>query len=420
MSSVGSKQFGKFRLNTAQKRRSGAKQSRKAHNKSRTGCLGCKASRVKCDESRPGCGRCSDRQEPCEYEDLPEEGRQKPVLQEPPLHKLGDWPDHERQEWYSVSRISCELTNDNMGANTSHPYLKGTGGSNVVMTPATHLTKHLPFCVNTSFIHSPQGTRILHQHVLPGCATRPALMHSLFALSARHLYHLQPSQLHERAYLSHSQLAARYLNQELGQGGVRAHNIDLIYATCLIINMTSFVADRISLRKSWVDTPDTEIVDSGLNWFMVQQGMSYLSELLKDNLGSSFWRSILETDGQCSGILSPETRHKVSLTDEHDSVPQLLAELCEITVLEPLNGNPYHIPLLLLSRLFRLNERGASDADTVLVFGPKVPQAYRVLLRQKDERALLLFMLWLMLLKQEDCWWINGRARLSTRQCQAT
>ncbi|EHA51431.1 hypothetical protein MGG_13350 [Pyricularia oryzae 70-15] len=42
---------------------------RKAHRKSRTGCLGCRIRRVKCDEGRPRCRACLRRNESCRYPD---------------------------------------------------------------------------------------------------------------------------------------------------------------------------------------------------------------------------------------------------------------------------------------------------------------------------------------------------------------
>lgn len=52
-----------------------------------------------------------------------------------------------------------------------------------------------------------------------------------------------------------------------------------------------------------------------------------------------------------------------------------------------------------------------NSLDSILAFGPRVSHAYRMLVQQKDETALLLFMLWLWLLCREDYWWVTARAR---------
>ncbi|EAW24539.1 uncharacterized protein NFIA_041170 [Aspergillus fischeri NRRL 181] len=53
------------------------------------------------------------------------------------------------------------------------------------------------------------------------------------------------------------------------------------------------------------------------------------------------------------------------------------------------------------------------DMNKLLGFGPTATVAYRSLLYAKDERALLLFMLWLDLLGRGDVqwWWLTDRVR---------
>lgn len=43
------------------------KRVRRAHSKSRNGCVNCKKLRVKCDEAHPACGNCIKRKKECEY-----------------------------------------------------------------------------------------------------------------------------------------------------------------------------------------------------------------------------------------------------------------------------------------------------------------------------------------------------------------
>lgn len=43
------------------------KRVRRAHSKSRNGCVNCKKLRVKCDEAHPACGNCVKRKKECEY-----------------------------------------------------------------------------------------------------------------------------------------------------------------------------------------------------------------------------------------------------------------------------------------------------------------------------------------------------------------
>lgn len=82
---------------------------------------------------------------------------------------------------------------------------------------------------------------IAKRFLLPGCAATPMLMHALLALSARNIqYHQSMDWSHEVAFRYHSQEASGPLNTAIQQG-VDAHNNDLVYATCLVINIVNCV-----------------------------------------------------------------------------------------------------------------------------------------------------------------------------------
>ncbi|KAE8143736.1 hypothetical protein BDV38DRAFT_266891 [Aspergillus pseudotamarii] len=417
MHPVDAQVFGRFRLDSAPRRRAQpqlsptgrpTKQSRKTHNKSRNGCSTCKRNRVKCDEARPLCGRCSKRQSICVYEEkLSPERRGEVGLQEIVLcdPSLGNRGEHERLEWRIEPGLTYSLINNIL--NHGSPHSRGTNIPATAMTPSTHLTQHLAQCIDTSFQSYP-GCRLFHRFVLPNCAATPALMHGLLALSARQLQHLQPScRLHERAYLFHTQVATRLLNEELAQATIAAKKLDFIFATCLLINMISFAANETIPSNSWLFMSDSTSIDNALNWFMVQQGMGYLSKILNCNPNGSVWNTELDADTSCNPLFGISD----DLPSDSDLalIPQTLAEICCITAGSTPGDNPYYTPLVLLSRAFRIKSLGLGNLNSYLSFGPHVPQSYRLLLRQKDERALLLFMLWLMLFEEETCWWIKPR-----------
>jgi hypothetical protein len=75
-----------------------------------------------------------------------------------------------------------------------------------------------------------------------------------------------------------TQVATRLVNKELTQTVIGVHNIDYIYATCLIVNMMSFATNERSPLSTWLFMSDKDSIDNALNWFMVQQGMGYLSK----------------------------------------------------------------------------------------------------------------------------------------------
>ncbi|PLB52226.1 putative Zn(II)2Cys6 transcription factor [Aspergillus steynii IBT 23096] len=63
-----------------------SKTSRRAHRKSRLGCINCKKRRVKCDEEKPTCTNCLRHSVECDYGDVPQQdGSNLPLRKRSPL-----------------------------------------------------------------------------------------------------------------------------------------------------------------------------------------------------------------------------------------------------------------------------------------------------------------------------------------------
>ncbi|PLB48917.1 hypothetical protein P170DRAFT_509583 [Aspergillus steynii IBT 23096] len=380
--------LGRFRLSSAPRRQTTsegrAKESRRRrpHAKSRTGCHSCKASRVKCDETRPNCQRCSDRRKPCVYDySVPVGSTQS---------DLGN---------YSVSpSVSSSLVECAYDQASYHGYYERMyhGGG---MTPDAYLLQNFVHCVDTSFA-SEAGRVIAKRFLLPGCAATPMLMHALLALSARNIQYLQPmGRFHEVAFRYHAQEASGLLNRVI-QEGVDAHNIDLVYATCLVITMIAFTSREDAMLQSWVFKEDETSVSESSIWYMIQEGMGHLSHVLKQHFSQTFWRLKYDFGDVKSHMLFCATTG-TSISERKSRKPSILADVCQVTALSTPENNVYYFPLELLSHLFELTRNGDNDLDSILAFGPRVSHAFRMLIQQKDEPALLLFMLWLRLLCRE-------------------
>ncbi|RAL10810.1 uncharacterized protein BO97DRAFT_113115 [Aspergillus homomorphus CBS 101889] len=87
-----------------------------------------------------------------------------------------------------------------------------------------------------------------------------------------------------------------------------------------------------------------------------------------------------------------------------------LEDLCHGTTIDP-ESNPYYIPFSVIAPFLPRSALEVGDTNSLLSFGPKVSAAYRDLLLGRDERAMLLLMLWLELLRHADIWWITNRTR---------
>ncbi|KAK1146972.1 hypothetical protein N8T08_002300 [Aspergillus melleus] len=385
--------LGRFRLPSAPKRKApadtrakGTRRQRRPHVKSRSGCLSCKESRVKCDEARPICQRCSDRRKYCTYD-----------TSSAPL------PNDSR----ILSTVSSSLAECGYDQIRRKPF-EGMP-SDDLMTPDSYLAQNFAHCIDTSFA-SEAGRVIAKRFFLPGCAATPMLMHALLAFSARNIQYLEPTgRSHEVAFRYHAQEASRLLNRVI-QEGVDAHNIDLVYATCLVINMVAFTSREDAMLQSWVFKEDEASITESSVWYMIQEGMGHLSHILKRHFHQTFWRLKYDFGDVQLHMLFCATAG-VSTSERTARIPGILADVCQVTSQRTPENNAYYVPLELLSRLLELTRDGANSLDSILAFGPRVSREYRMLVRRKDEPALLLFMLWLQLLCGEEYWWVTARAR---------
>ena len=146
--------------------------------------------------------------------------------------------------------------------------------------------------------------------------------------------------------------------------------------------------------------------DASLIWLMIQGGMGILSGVLKCNMDQSFWRLKWGRAG-----VPLQSSFASSLEDLVSAITPQLMQIYEITLGSTVESNPYYVPLRILIGLLQMEKDGSCNLNSLLGFGPRVPPAYRILVRDKDERALLLLMLWLRLLCREDNWWVATRAR---------
>lgn len=366
---------------------------RRSHQKSRTGCRTCKKDRLKCDETHPTCRRCSQRKRMCEYDGI--------------------------HRYYSESSTACSpVVASQGGLSLEHSLMDGLINQSFThslsITNTTHLMHNLVGSVHTS-LATPIGKFLFDHYILPHCAATPSLLHSLLALSARHLQHLQPCCLsHTTAHYFHASHAAELLNDELGRVASSPQNLGMIYATCIVLNMGCFASDDYHPSSSWV-FQDTAEIDQSFTWFTLQSGLGYVSSMLKNQVHQTFWRLKAGSRGSSIGNLLTWATKDPSHTGSLEKIPDFLLDLCEITPDSSPENNPYYIPICLLSQMLPLKKPVAQEFDHLLIFGPLIPHSFRILLRDRDERALVLFLIWLRLLGRGDFWWVNTRVEAESR-----
>ena len=398
---------GRFRLNTVkpQKQRSeSGKQARRSHKKSRKGCQECKLRRIKCDESQPSCSRCKAHRIDCLYEADSTAAKNAMQSSSSSDEDIGHPTLDPFESTLSLSQnnLQIRLLLDLEGSDGMRSHLKS------FMTCDIALFQHFSSCTYKS-LAGVQSEIVVKKHVLPYSTTASSLMHSLLALSARHLMHLQPDyKPHQLSYNYHIQRAASLLQAQLVQP-LSPSNIDLVISNCIFINITSIVHDELDPSTSFVMKEDPSAVDDGLRWLNMQGSVSTIFDGAADLLLQSFWLPVFQEDGpEISMTTLPASLALAGAT----GIPQCLASICDITPDSDASSNDYH---LALRHLVSVTEGGIeiswASYGNLVCFTGRMPSRFRNLLRQKDERALLLFAYWLTLIRHLDLWWAQGRTR---------
>ncbi|KEY80459.1 transcription factor C6 [Aspergillus fumigatus] len=182
--------------------------------------------------------------------------------------------------------------------------------------------------------------------------------------------------------------------------------------------MGCFASDDYHPSSSWV-FQDTAEIDQSFTWFTLQSGLGYVSSMLKNQVHQTFWRLKAGSRGSSIGNLLTWATKDLSHTGSLEKIPDFLLDLCEITPDSSPENNPYYIPICLLSQILPLKKPVAQEFDHLLIVGPLIPHSFRILLRDRDERALVLFLIWLRLLGRGDFWWVNTRVEAESRALMA-
>ncbi|KAL1953934.1 hypothetical protein VTO42DRAFT_2012 [Malbranchea cinnamomea] len=181
--------------------------SRRAHHKSRLGCIQCKRRRVKCDEQRPRCSNCTNRRIECAY------ANPGPLVWSKQQFSGGD---------SGASRVAGREGLHDVGQTASalsylHELITGSNSKGSALpVPVLNLRDlelMAQWCTSTCFtLARDEQTRHIWQVAVPREAgLHPFLMHGLLALSALHMARSTPGELAE-TYLT---VAVAHQNQAL-------------------------------------------------------------------------------------------------------------------------------------------------------------------------------------------------------------
>ncbi|RAL04929.1 Zn(II)2Cys6 transcription factor domain-containing protein [Aspergillus ibericus CBS 121593] len=348
---------------------------RRAHRKSRAGCLKCKERRVKCDESKPHCLRCQKLGFDCTYDDA----KRSAVAV-----FLTSAPDS-KAYCMSVDAVTRKINQTlNLDAKTPLPVVEALHHFHDLSNPAFG-PKRMQAAMQAKIIQLGFDS--------------PFLLHTIIAAATSHIRHLAPD---NRGYavseIYHWQQAISQYSQEITTIG--RHNTDSLISACLLLTVRSFALDEYNPLGSFVFSDDP----ASLNWLSLQAGLRHILGATAQWIdGSMWWEMFMNTRDQFLDIFDDERPGRVAMDSE-------LADLCGIEETTTAETNPYHAPVRMLTGLMSL-ERGIKYFGAYTGFmGRLLPEFFEKLM-QKDPPALILLSWWLGLMHGTGMWWVQTRAK---------
>ncbi|KAJ5524424.1 hypothetical protein N7494_011074 [Penicillium frequentans] len=377
--------------------------SRRAHKKSRAGCLTCKKRRVKtnklsramqlrpiqCDEERPNCQRCKARGIECGYSSESDDAGNdtKKLIASPPNATISSLAIED-----ITKSIQTTLSLDPdwspyalMNKNSDHPL------STVAFQ---HFVKS-----STDTVVVPAIRNVMRADMIRVAFTSAHLMYTILGVGMLHYNRYSPNK--ERSVAeSYLWQHAITLYQKALSYKIRPENVDALLSTCMLMGIMTICPEKFEPTESWVLTNKPE----AMNWLALQSGLKTILTLASPYLSTKV----------------DETGDKIFKQDEakgREGLDPLLADLCGIDEESTETTSVYYAPLSYLSRLMKLEFNGPNAAHCASFMG-RLECDFLALLRERDPPALMILAYWMghMCLLSEWQPWIEGRIR---KECVA-
>lgn len=173
-----------------------------------------------------------------------------------------------------------------------------------------------------------------------------------------------------------------------------------LWVTAILLGTTTFSCiDTTTVEESW---PLKLPSDTDLSWLAMSEGKINLWKMTQP-----FTR-----DSQYLGLIPPNIKGivpKSAAKSDLSILPVGLIKLCELDVV-PNEKNPYHTVAATLANSINIDYISMLLSFWCLV--SNFPLEYKLLLREKDPRALLLLAYWYAKLCEVELWWMLPRASL--------
>ncbi|QMW43368.1 hypothetical protein G4B11_006738 [Aspergillus flavus] len=362
--------------------------ARRAHRKSRAGCVKCKQRRVKCDETKPHCLRCQKHGVDCSYDaGQVNSARSKGVIS----YFINKFPNLTEQESaaYKMSLLAVSSKLDEL------LLMKPKNGR----LSSTMRALHHFHEATIPTVSSERSQNMMRGKMIQLAFDSPFLMHAIIGAATSHLRRIYPEDnTYTMVEAYHWQKAIKQYSEEISTA-VGPHNMDPLYSACLLMTIHSFSLEEYNPRSSFVFSDDPE----SLNWLMLQSGLRYLLQLTVPWMTQSMWWDVFKRSREGNPLYDDHRPGRVDLHPE-------LADICGIDDSTTEETNPYHWPLRMLTPLLSLERSLKTFTHYTNYMGRLLPDYYDQLLK-KDPPALIILSWWLALIVNLDVWWMETRAK---------
>ncbi|EMC91129.1 hypothetical protein BAUCODRAFT_134803 [Baudoinia panamericana UAMH 10762] len=385
---------------------------RRAHKKSRGGCANCKIRRVKCDEKHPECHKCQAYGVACNYgSDAPNELRhagesafaiqpamplpsEVPAIQDLPGRQL----DFQLPPTPPTESI-LNLLNFPLALHETDEVYRLTEQD---LDRLQRFQDRTVLTVGTA-----QTTHIYRDVILKLGCEHSFLTHIILALVLMHDRYLsadpwQPPMTEETFHHYHG---TAIFNKVLSQP--MPHEVkDAMWGCAALLGcLTLASVDASKPEESWPLKPDGL---NDLDWLRMSDGKKEVWRIANPLREDSVWRPVMthvHSNDATPVADRPELNHLIpAMTRLYSFDESANAE-----------GDPYHTATSIILRLLPIQCTHGTIMYFLSFLGHMNPD-YRLLLHQKDHRAMLLLAWWYAKMMDYPVWWLQRRA---TIECKA-
>ncbi|KAL2830441.1 hypothetical protein BJY01DRAFT_118846 [Aspergillus pseudoustus] len=373
--------------------------ARRAHKKSRNGCLVCKQRRVKCDERKPSCRRCENYGASCIYYPSPTDSSSGGAD-----GGRGSSPESEPSRVLFTLSVGQMVGKVRQGMSGELAFAPRTIGSHdAVLNLAVNAFQFF-LQRSTDTVATPLIRKVMRSEMLHVAFDNPYLMYTILGCGILHMNRMNPGdESRELAEAYFWQQAIGLYSRAL-EAGINEKSFSPLVSGCMLMGITSLAPLKCSIQDSWVFTGR----DSDLNWLAVQGGLNCILSIAAKYIPNSIWDVAFST---ANGYEQKLFRYDIEKGRE--GLHPKLADLCEIDDETTGDTSPYYFALKILSPLLELEPNAENAAHCATWMGRLEPE-FVALCRRRDPRALVILAHWMGLMCTLSAWqmWVEGRVRL--------